>query len=106
VLLSGGSPQRTGPGFGDGARHRASQAQFDRGLVTAVGLGHDAGMDYETAQLRLPPHVDRVTAAVQLAIAAEYSGWELARVQLFRDGTRKVVLRRRRTVPALPALSY
>jgi hypothetical protein len=63
-------------------------------------------MDYETAQLRLPPHVDRMTAAVQLAIAAEYSGWELARVQLFRDGTRKVLLRRRRTTQALPALSY
>jgi hypothetical protein len=63
-------------------------------------------MDYETALLRLPPHVDRMTAAVQLAIAAEYSGWELARVQLFRDGTRRVELRRRRTSPALPALSY
>jgi hypothetical protein len=63
-------------------------------------------MDYETALLRLPRHVDRVTAAVQLAIAAEYAGWELARVQLFRDGTRKVELRRRRTSPALPALSY
>ena len=65
-----------------------------------------AQMDYETALLRLPPHVHRVTAAVQLTIAAEYSGWELARVRLFRDGTRKVELRRRRTIPALPALSY
>ena len=69
-------------------------------------MGQYGAMDYETALLRLPPHVDRVTAAVQLAIAAEYSGWELARVQLFRDGTRKVELRRRRTTPALPALSY
>ena len=43
-----------------------------------------------------------MTAAVQLAIAAEYSGWELARVQLFGDGTRKVLLRRQRSVPALP----
>lgn len=63
-------------------------------------------MDYEYAPLRLPPNVDRMTAAVQLAIAAEYAGWELARVQLFRDGTRKVLLRRHRSVPALPALSY
>ena len=63
-------------------------------------------MDYETALLRLPPHVDRMTAAVQLAIAAEYSGWELARVRLFKDGTRKVELRRRLTTPALPAFSY
>ena len=63
-------------------------------------------MDYETAQLRLPPHVDRKTAAVQLTIAAEYAGWELARVQLFGDGTRKVELRRKRSSPSLPALSY
>ena len=63
-------------------------------------------MDYEHAQLRLPPHVDRMTAAVQLAIAAEYSGWELARVQLFRDGTRKVLLRRQCSGPSLPALTY
>jgi len=76
------------------------------GVVSPEGLGHDTEMDYEHASLRLPPHVDRMTAAVQLAIAAEYSGWELARVQLFRDGTRKVLLRRQRSVPALPALSY
>ena len=63
-------------------------------------------MDYEYAPLRLPPNVDRVTAAVQLTIAAVYSGWELARVRLFRDGTRQVLLRRRRTEPAQPALSY
>jgi hypothetical protein len=63
-------------------------------------------MDYETVPLRLPPNVDRMTAAVQLAIAAEYSGWELARVKLFRDGTRQVLLRRQRSALAQPALSY
>lgn len=63
-------------------------------------------MDYEYAPLRLPASVDRMTAAVQLAIAAEFADWELARVKLFRDGTRQVLLRRRRTDAALPALSY
>ncbi|HLT09685.1 MAG TPA: DUF5703 family protein [Micromonosporaceae bacterium] len=63
-------------------------------------------MDYEYAPLRLPPNIDRKTAAVQLAIAAEYSGWELARVRLFRDGTRQVLLRRVRTTPTLPSLTY
>jgi hypothetical protein len=63
-------------------------------------------MDWEFAPLRLPPNIDRTTAAVQLAVAAEYSGWELARVRLFRDGTRQVLLRRRRTNPVQPALSY
>jgi Family of unknown function (DUF5703) len=63
-------------------------------------------MDYEYAPLRLPPNVDRMTAAVQLQIQAEYGGWELARVKLFPDGTRQVMLRRRRATEALPGLSY
>ena len=63
-------------------------------------------MDYEYAPLRLPSNVDRLTAAVQLAIQAEYGGWELARVKLFRDGTRKVILRRRVSSQPQPGLSY
>ena len=62
-------------------------------------------MDYEYAPLRLPSHVDRLTAAAQLAIQAEFSGWELARVQLFADGTRQVMLRRRVQNKAAPGLS-
>lgn len=58
--------------------------------------------EYEYAPLRLPPDVDRMTAQAQLAIQAEYGGWELARVRLYPDGTRQVVLRRRRTAAALP----
>jgi hypothetical protein len=62
-------------------------------------------MDYEYAPMRLPSNVDRLTAAAQLAIQAEFSGWELARVQLFRDGSRQVMLRRKvRDVPQ-PGLS-
>ncbi|MBT8227467.1 MAG: hypothetical protein HKP61_05875 [Dactylosporangium sp.] len=63
-------------------------------------------MDYEYAPLRLPSNVDRPTATAQLTIQAEYSGWELTRVRLFRDGTRKVVLRRMTTVKPQPGLSY
>jgi hypothetical protein len=62
-------------------------------------------MDYEYAPLRLPPDVDRVTAAVRLALQAEYGGWELANVRLLRDGTRQVVLRRQRRNQLLPGLS-
>jgi len=58
-------------------------------------------MDYEYAPLRLPANVDRLTATAQLTIQAEYAGWELARVQLYRDGTRQVMLRRR-VVTGLP----
>ncbi|RZU48568.1 hypothetical protein EV385_0285 [Krasilnikovia cinnamomea] len=63
-------------------------------------------MDYEYAPLRLPSNVDRLTAAAQLAIRAEFSGWELARVQLFPDGSRRVMLRRLVQGPAQPGLSY
>ncbi|WP_203900128.1 DUF5703 family protein [Virgisporangium aliadipatigenens] len=64
-------------------------------------------MDYEYVPLRLPSNVDRLTAAAQLTIQAEYAGWELARVRLYRDGTRQVVLRRRVTAqPAQPDFSY
>ncbi|HEX6498105.1 MAG TPA: DUF5703 family protein [Micromonosporaceae bacterium] len=63
-------------------------------------------MDYEYAPLRLPPDVDRLTAAAQLAIQAEFSGWELARVRLLRNGTRQVLLRRRVGSATQPGLSY
>jgi len=63
-------------------------------------------MDYEYAPLRLPANVDRMTATAQLTIQAEYAGWELARVRLFPDGTRKVVLRRSVDADAQPGLSY
>jgi hypothetical protein len=63
-------------------------------------------MNYEYAPLRLPANVDRVTATAQLTIQAEYAGWELARVRLFPDGTRKVVLRRPTDGERQPGLSY
>jgi hypothetical protein len=47
-----------------------------------------------------------MSAQVELTIRAEYGGWELARVRLYADGTRKVVLRRRRSSgAAAPQLS-
>jgi hypothetical protein len=63
-------------------------------------------MDYEYAPLRLPSNVDRLTATAQLTIQAEYGGWELARVRLYADGTRQVILRRRVGAQPQPGLSY
>jgi hypothetical protein len=62
-------------------------------------------MDYEYAPLRLPPDVDRMTAAVRLALQAEFAGWELARLRLMRDGTRQVILRRPHSGGLVPGLS-
>ncbi|MFE0747924.1 DUF5703 family protein [Gordonia sp. NPDC058843] len=52
--------------------------------------------DVECVLLRLPPDVTRVTASMRLALEAEFGGWELSRVRLYSDGTRKVLLKRRR----------
>ncbi len=55
-----------------------------------------ADPDWEYAPLRIPADVSRPAAAAQLSLHAEFGGWELDRVQRFTDGTRRVVLRRRR----------
>lgn len=63
-------------------------------------------MSYEYAPLRLPAHVDQLTATAQLTVAAEFAGWELAQVRRYADGTRRVVLRRPRNTALQPGLSY
>ncbi|ATA28632.1 hypothetical protein MLM_2243 [Mycobacterium lepraemurium] len=47
--------------------------------------------------LRLPPEVTRVSASTRLSIEAEYRGWELTRVRLYTDGSRRVLLRRKKS---------
>ncbi len=68
------------------------------------GPGRDvSGWEYQP--LRLPPEMSRMSVATQLAVQAEFAGWELSRVRLYADGTRTVWLRRRRTAAVLPGLS-
>lgn len=55
---------------------------------------------WEYRRLQLPPGVSRLSAAVQLSIQAEFAGWELSNVRLYSDGTRRVWLRRRRSLAA------
>ena len=56
----------------------------------------DLSEDYEWIPLRLPPEVTRISASTRLAIEAEYRGWELTKVRLYTDGSRRVLLRRRK----------
>ena len=53
--------------------------------------------DFDWIPLRLPPDVTRVSASTRLSIEAEYRGWELTRVRLYTDGSRRVLLRRRKS---------
>ncbi len=67
--------------------------------------GEGALGEWEYRPVKLSGDVSRMTAAVRLAIQAEFGGWELSRVRLYPGGVRKVVLRRRRSSRMLPELS-
>ena len=60
-------------------------------------LARDNSGDYEWIPLRLPPEVTRINASIRLSIEAEYRGWELSRVRLYTDGSRRVLLRRKKS---------
>ncbi|RFD23832.1 dihydroorotate dehydrogenase [Mycobacterium uberis] len=53
--------------------------------------------EYEWVPLRLPPDVTRLSVSTQLSIEAEDRGWELTRVRLYTDGSRRVLLRRKKS---------
>lgn len=62
-----------------------------------VGWETELSDEYEWAPLRLPPDVTRISASTRLSIEAEYRGWELSRVRLYTDGSRRVLLRRKKS---------
>jgi uncharacterized protein DUF5703 len=66
------------------------------------GEGNLVDGSWEYRPVQLPGDVSRMTAAVRLAIQAEFGGWELSRVRLYPGGVRKVWLRRRRTSALMP----
>jgi hypothetical protein len=53
------------------------------------------GPEYELRSVVLPRGMSRSAARQLLAEQAERDGWELSRLALFRDGTRRVTLRRK-----------
>ena len=65
------------------------------GLVSAPA-------EYEYAPLRLPAGISRSAAAQLMSMQSDTGGWELARLQAFADGTRKVIMRRRARLSYLP----
>lgn len=53
------------------------------------------GVEYEFDRFTLPRDFSRNVVTRLLTDRAEHGGWELDRLRLFPDGTRKVVLRRK-----------
>jgi hypothetical protein len=52
-------------------------------------------MEYEFRRFRLSRTIPRSTVRRLLTDQAEYDGWELSRLRLYPDGSRRVELRRR-----------
>ncbi len=52
-------------------------------------------MEYEFQRFSLPRSISRSAVCRLLTDHAEYGGWELARLRLYADGSRKVELRRK-----------
>ena len=78
---------------------------MERAHAATMAEGDSADGEWEYRPVKLSGDVSRLTAAVRLAIQAEFGGWELSRVRLYPGGVRKVVLRRRRSSRMLPELS-
>lgn len=74
---------------------RAARSSFPAGWES------ESDDDYDYYPLRLPPEITRITASLRLSIQAEFGGWELTRVRLYTDGSRRVLLRRKKLRGAL-----
>ena len=79
-----------------GAEFELKMTAMHRGRMPP-GWDKDLSDEYEWIPLRLPPDLTRISASTRLSIEAEYRGWELTRVRLYNDGTRRVLLRRKKT---------
>ncbi|HYO40470.1 MAG TPA: DUF5703 family protein [Nocardioidaceae bacterium] len=53
------------------------------------------GVEYEFERLTLPRELSRSAVTRLLVDRAEHGGWELDRLRLSPDGTRRIVLRRK-----------
>ncbi|OAR19893.1 DUF5703 family protein [Mycobacterium leprae] len=50
--------------------------------------------EYEWVPLHLPSELTTLNASTRLSIEAEYCGWELIKVRIYTDGSRRTLLRR------------
>ncbi len=75
-----------------------------RNRMPAEWESHSEDWDY--IPLLLPPDVTRVTASMRLAVAAEFGDWELSRVRLYSDGSRKLLLKRKKIAHIGPTAGF
>ena len=63
--------------------------------TTAQRRGRRPGVEYEFERLTIPREFSRNFVTRLLVERAEHGGWELDRLRLAPDGTRRVVLKRK-----------
>lgn len=63
--------------------------------MPGMNFAAPVGSDWEYAPVRIPRDTNRSLTATLLSMQAEIGGWELARVLVNPDGSRRVWLRRR-----------
>jgi hypothetical protein len=68
--------------------------------------GVRSAAEYEFQRLTIPREFSKSFVTRMLVDRAEHGGWELDRVRILHDGTRKVVLRRKIIRQQRPYLSY
>jgi hypothetical protein len=67
--------------------------------------GSRSAAEYEFERLTIPRDFSRSFVTRMLVDRAEHGGWEIDRLRVLHDGTRKVVLRRRIIRQPRPAYS-
>jgi hypothetical protein len=63
--------------------------------TTAKRGARTSGVEYEFERVTIPRQLSRNVVTRMLIDRAEHGGWELERLRLSPDGTRRVVLRRK-----------
>lgn len=76
---------------------RATMADMSRAqiLTSAQRRALSPGVEYEFERLTISRELSRSSVTRMLVDRAEHGGWELDRLRLSPDGTRRVVLRRK-----------
>lgn len=70
--------------------------------TTGTIVGVSINGEWEYAPLRIPTGTSRSAAAQMMALQSDVGGWELSGLQVWADGTRRVVMRRRARLSYLP----
>ncbi len=85
------------PGQGARLERRVTMVRMSRAPLDTISrrTALRPGVEYEFERLTISRELSRSAVTRMLVDRAEHGGWELDRLRLSADGTRRVVLRRK-----------